>query len=49
MDIQTLIVALIFCVALLYVGSILFGKIKSFSAKSNCANDCGCGVKAKKV
>jgi hypothetical protein len=52
MDIQTIIVGLIIFGALAYVGQILFGKLKSFSAKnSSCAANCGCGTEsgAKKV
>ncbi|NJM53190.1 MAG: FeoB-associated Cys-rich membrane protein [Blastocatellia bacterium] len=46
MDFQTIIVAIIIIIALLYVGKIVFLKIKSFSAKSNCGNDCSCSSKA---
>jgi hypothetical protein len=47
MDIQTIIVAIVILLAFLYVGKIVLGKVKSFSPKSSCASDCGCGTKAK--
>ncbi len=49
MDIQTIIVAIIILIALLYVGKMLFAKVKSFSTKSNCGNDCGCDSKLGKT
>jgi hypothetical protein len=50
MDFQTLIVAIIILTALFYVGKIIFVKVKSFSNKSKCGSDCGCGLEnGKKV
>jgi hypothetical protein len=42
MDMQTILVALIFAAALFYVGRIIY---RSVSSKSGCASNCGkCGV-----
>jgi hypothetical protein len=49
MDIQTIIVSFIILVALLYVGKMALVKVKSFSAKSNCGNNCGCDPGKKTV
>lgn len=49
MDIQTIIVAIIIFIALTYVGKMIFDKLKSFSTKSDCGNNCGCGEKSMKV
>jgi hypothetical protein len=48
MEIQTIIVAIVIFIALFYVGKIALAKVKSFSAKSNCGNDCGCDAKSTK-
>ncbi|MGI9035089.1 MAG: FeoB-associated Cys-rich membrane protein [Pyrinomonadaceae bacterium] len=47
MNVQNIVVAIIVLFALVYVGSILLGKIKSFSSKSGCGADCGCEGKQK--
>jgi len=44
MDFQTVIVAIIVFVALAYVGRRILHKTKSFSSKSSCGADCGCGT-----
>ncbi len=49
MDAQNIIVAVIIIAAALYVGQILWRKIKGFSAKSSCEADCGCGKSKSKV
>jgi len=49
MDFQTIIVGTIILLASLYIGKIIFGKIKAFSPKQSCGSDCGCGVKDKKL
>ncbi|MCY7347699.1 MAG: FeoB-associated Cys-rich membrane protein [Pyrinomonadaceae bacterium] len=51
MNIQTFIVALIVFGACFYVGRIAWKKMKSFSTKSSCGIDCGCGTptKVKKI
>lgn len=50
MDTQTIIVLLIILAAILYAGSSLVRKRRSFSPKSACADDCGCsgGTKISK-
>ncbi|MGI8469241.1 MAG: FeoB-associated Cys-rich membrane protein [Pyrinomonadaceae bacterium] len=47
MNVQNIIVAIIILSALVYVGSILLRKVKSFSSKSGCGADCGCDGKQK--
>lgn len=49
MDIQTPIVAIIITLALGFIFINLGRKVKSFSAKSNCGNDCGCDSSSKKL
>lgn len=49
MNIQNIIAALIILGAVAYVANILLKKKRSFSPKSGCANDCGCGSKADKA
>jgi len=44
MDFQIVIVAIIVFVALAYVGRRILHKTKSFSSKSSCGADCGCGT-----
>ncbi len=46
MDIQNIIVGAIIFLALLYVGSNVWRKVKSFSGKSSCGTNCGCDVKS---
>ncbi|MDQ3089020.1 MAG: FeoB-associated Cys-rich membrane protein [Acidobacteriota bacterium] len=46
MDIQNSIVGTIILLALLYVGSNIWRKVKSFSGKSSCGSNCGCGSKS---
>lgn len=48
MTFQNIAAFLIILGALGYVGSMLWRKTKSFSPKSGCANDCGCGTESKK-
>jgi hypothetical protein len=47
MDLQTIIVVIILLLAGIYVGRIFFRKTKSFNAKGDCGNDCGCDTKVK--
>ncbi|MGI8494316.1 MAG: FeoB-associated Cys-rich membrane protein [Pyrinomonadaceae bacterium] len=47
MEIQNIIVGLIILAAVFYAVSLAWKKSKSFSAKSSCGNDCGCGEKSK--
>ena len=49
MEIQTIIVAIIILIALFYVGKMALAKVKSFSPKSNCGNDCSCDSKQSKI
>jgi hypothetical protein len=46
MDIQNIIVGTIIILALFYVGLNVWRKVKSFSSKSSCGTDCGCGSKS---
>jgi len=48
MTFQNIVAFLIILGALAYVGSMLWRKTKSFSPKSGCASDCGCGSESKK-
>jgi hypothetical protein len=43
MDVQNIIVYLIVLAAVIYAGKSVWGKVKSFSVKSGCGNNCGCG------
>jgi len=47
METQTMIAGLIILAALAYVGSLLWKRARSFSRKSACADDCGCGKTRK--
>jgi hypothetical protein len=47
METQTIIAGLIILAALAYVGSLLWKRARSFSRKSECADDCGCGKTRK--
>ncbi|MCD9187479.1 MAG: hypothetical protein LUM44_13670 [Pyrinomonadaceae bacterium] len=47
METQTIIAAIIILAALLYVGSMLLKRVKSFSPKKACGNECGCEAKTK--
>lgn len=49
MDTQTLIVGIIICAALAYVGWQVWLKARSFSSKKGCGADCGCGTKSKSL
>lgn len=49
MNIQNIIAAVIILGAFVYIANILLKKTRSFSTKSVCANDCGCGPKSGKV
>jgi len=48
MDFQIIVVGIIILFALIYVGFSVGRKIKSFSSKSACGIDCGCGTPIKK-
>jgi len=47
METQTIIAAIIIFSAFAYVGLMLSKKIKAFSPKKTCGNDCGCEAKTK--
>ena len=48
MNFQNIIVAIIILAALVYVGTMLWNKMKSFAPKdSSCGADCGCEAKVK--
>ena len=46
-DLQSLIAAIVIGVAVVYAAAVLFRKSKTFSIKSDCADDCGCASKSK--
>ena len=46
---QYIIVGLVIAVALAYAAGTFARKTKSFSPRSGCENDCGCGGKSKKT
>jgi len=48
MDFQIIIVGTVVLFALVYIGWRVGRKIKSFSSKSSCGVDCGCGTPAEK-
>lgn len=48
MDAQGIILVLIVASAALYIGSMLWKKIRSFSGKKGCDTDCGCSAGSKK-
>lgn len=45
MNFQTIAVLAIILVAVLFAGSKLIRKRRSFSTKADCGSDCGCGEK----
>ena len=47
MNIQYIIVGTIIIFALFYIGVNIWRKVKSFSSKSSCGSDCGCGTKSQ--
>ncbi len=47
MEVQNIIVGIIILAALVYVGKIVLGKVKSFSGNESCGADCGCETKSK--
>jgi hypothetical protein len=47
LDIQSFIVALLLVGAFGYAGTLLWKKMRAFSAKSDCGDDCGCSAKTK--
>jgi hypothetical protein len=49
MVVQYVIVALIIAAALIFAGRSLYLRTRSFSKKSGCDADCGCGGKSKKL
>jgi hypothetical protein len=49
MDIQLLIVLLVLLVAAAFAGRAIYRRSRSFSPKSSCDADCGCGGKTKKL
>ena len=42
MDIQSLIVGIIILAACIYVGRIIYRKLKSTVSKNSCGSNCGC-------
>jgi len=48
MNAQNIILILIVASALLYIASMVWKKVRSFSPKKGCDSDCGCGTSAKK-
>jgi hypothetical protein len=46
MNLQILMVGAIVLLAFLYLGKSVWEKVKSFSATSSCATDCGCAAKS---
>ncbi|MEP7212057.1 MAG: hypothetical protein ABI791_03220 [Acidobacteriota bacterium] len=49
MDLQLLIVALLILGAFTLVGRAAWRRSRSFTVKSGCETDCGCGGKSKKA
>jgi hypothetical protein len=49
MDLQYFIAGLIILVALGFAGRAVIRRSRSFSVKSGCDADCGCGGKSKKL
>jgi len=49
MDIQLISVLLILVVAAFFAGRAVYRRARSFSKKSGCEADCGCGGKSKKL
>jgi len=49
LDIQTLIAGLIVLGALAYAGTLIRKKVRAFSPKKGCGDDCGCGSNSKKA
>jgi len=51
MDTQTIIVSVIILAAVIYVGLMIWRKVKSFSPKGVCGSGCGCesGSKTSKI
>jgi hypothetical protein len=48
-DIQYIIVALLIAAAFVFAARSVYRRARSFSAKSGCDADCGCGSKSKKL
>ena len=48
MDIQLLIVGIIILAACVYVGRIIYGKLKSTVSKNSCGSNCGCDTGSAK-
>jgi hypothetical protein len=46
-DLQTLVAAVVVGGAFVYAAFVFLHKSKAFSAKNDCADDCGCGCSAK--
>ncbi|MBL8123557.1 MAG: FeoB-associated Cys-rich membrane protein [Pyrinomonadaceae bacterium] len=49
LDIQTLIAGLIVLGALAYAVTLIRKKVRAFSPKKSCGDDCGCGSNSKKA
>ena len=47
LELQNIIAVLILVGALVYAATMLWKKTRSFSAKTGCADDCGCSSKSK--
>jgi hypothetical protein len=46
MNWQAIIVGIIIFLAFLYAANMVWKRVKSFSQKSVCGTDCGCGAKS---
>lgn len=49
MSFQEIIVFILLIAAAGYGGSIFYRKVRSFSPKAGCADDCGCSSKSEKT
>jgi hypothetical protein len=49
MDAQLLIVSLILLIAIAFAGRAIYRRTRSFSPKSGCDADCGCGGESQKL
>ncbi|MEP7147626.1 MAG: FeoB-associated Cys-rich membrane protein [Acidobacteriota bacterium] len=47
LELQNIIALLVLGAAVFYAGTMLWKKGRAFSAKSGCADDCGCSSKSK--
>ncbi|MEQ1603610.1 MAG: FeoB-associated Cys-rich membrane protein [Pyrinomonadaceae bacterium] len=49
MNVQTIIALAIILAAALYAGRVMAKRVRSFSPKTGCGDDCGCNGASKKL